>query len=82
MKVNGRPLPNNQKQAYMPGKLHGTQDTMGNVAMVPKDECGVALKASYFRLAAENCAQAERIAEFGSQATDGISLFDMMGEAT
>ena len=27
-------------------------------------------------------AQKERIAEFGSQATDGISLFDMMGEAT
>lgn len=33
MKVNGRPLPNNQKQAYMPGKLHGTQGTMGNVTM-------------------------------------------------
>ena len=43
---------------------------------------GVELKASYFWLAAENCAQAERIAEFGSQATDGISLFDMMGETT
>ena len=43
MKVNGRPLPNNPKQAYMLGKLHGTQDTMDNVAMVPKDECGVVL---------------------------------------
>ena len=38
MKVNGRPLPNHPKQAYMPGKLHGTQGTMGNA---PKDECGV-----------------------------------------
>lgn len=43
MKVNERTLPNNPKQAYMLGKLHGTQDTMGNVAMVPKDECGVVL---------------------------------------
>lgn len=34
MKVNGRPLPNNPKQAYMLGKLHGTQGTMGNVALV------------------------------------------------
>lgn len=41
MKVNGRPLSNNPKQAYMPDKLHGAQGTMGNVAMVPKDECGV-----------------------------------------
>lgn len=41
MKVNGRPLPNNPKQAYMSGKLHGTQGTMSNVAMVLKDECGV-----------------------------------------
>lgn len=24
-----------------PGKLHGTQGTMSNVAMVPKDECGM-----------------------------------------
>ena len=41
MKVNGRPLPNHPKQAYMLGKLHGAQATMGNAAMVPKDECGV-----------------------------------------
>lgn len=41
MKVNWRPLPNNPKQAYMLGKLHGTQSTMGNVEMVPNDECGV-----------------------------------------
>ena len=41
MKVNGRSMPNNPKQAYMPDKLHGAQGTMGNVAMVPKDECGV-----------------------------------------
>lgn len=40
MKVNGRSLPNNPKQAYMMGKLHGTQATMGNVTMVLKDECG------------------------------------------
>lgn len=44
MKVNGRPLPNNPKQAYMLGKLHGTQDTMGNVAMVLLDKCGWHIK--------------------------------------
>ena len=43
-KVNGRPLPNNPKQAYMLGKLHGTQDTMGNVAMVLLDKCGWHIK--------------------------------------
>jgi hypothetical protein len=44
MKVNGRSLPNNPKQAYMLGKLHGTQDTMGNVAMVLLDKCGWHIK--------------------------------------
>lgn len=44
MKVNGRPLHNNPKQAYMLGKLHGTQDTMGNVAMVLLDKCGWHIK--------------------------------------
>lgn len=46
MKVNGRPLPNNPKQAYMPGKLHGTQGTMGNVALVRAnlpEWCGVSI---------------------------------------
>ena len=40
---------------------------------------GVELKPSYFRLAAENCAQAERIREIGIQEMDGSSLFDLMG---
>lgn len=44
MKVNGRSMPNNPKQAYMLGKLHGTQDTMGNVAMVLLDKCGWHIK--------------------------------------
>ena len=39
---------------------------------------GVELKASYFHLAAENCAQAERMAETGAQELEGISLFDAM----
>lgn len=39
---------------------------------------GVELKASYFHLAAENCAQAERMAETGAHEAEGISLFDAM----
>lgn len=39
---------------------------------------GVELKASYFHIAAENCAQAERMAETGAQEAEGISLFDAM----
>ena len=44
MKVNGRLLPNHPKQAYMLGKLHGAQSTMGNAAMVRAnlpEWCGV-----------------------------------------
>lgn len=33
-------IPNNPARAYMLGKLHGTQENMGNVAMVLCDKFG------------------------------------------
>lgn len=35
-----RKLPNNPKAAYMLGKLHGVQETMGSVAMTLCDKFG------------------------------------------
>lgn len=37
----GKPkIPNNPMQAYMTGKLHGTRETMGSVAMILCDKFG------------------------------------------
>lgn len=61
-------------------------DGIGSVGyqaiLMGRKHIGMELKSSYFRLAAENCAQAEKIHEAGVQEADGISLFDLMEDAT
>lgn len=44
MKINGVNLPNNPMQAYLLGQRHGTQKTMGSVAMVLTDKFGFHVK--------------------------------------
>ena len=58
----------------------GIASTGYQAILMGRRHIGVELKASYFQLAAENCAQAERVAENGVQEENGYSLFDMMEE--
>ena len=87
--VGAQTLREAQKFGYFAAICRTQADVMPGIGstgyqsiLMGRRHIGVEMKASYFRLAAENCAKAERTAEFGSQATDGISLFDMMGETT
>lgn len=54
----------------------GIGSTGYQAILMGRRHIGVELKSSYFRLAAENCAQAERLVEIGVQESEGISLFD------
>ena len=61
-------------------KAYGIGSTGYQSILMGRRHIGVELKPSYFRLASENCAQAERVAENGVQEEKGYSLFDLIEE--